>query len=150
MIIYADSSVLARAYLADEPGHQDAAALLSDPERPVITGSWSNVEVSGALVRAARASNRAHAVDEAGLLAAWDQDTAADGPLTVLRVPQEPVETLALELVRAHGLRAMDAWHLAAAATLAGMLSEPGETMAFASRDVEQRKVATLLGFDLL
>ena len=54
MIVYVDSSVLARAYLMDEPDHADAVALLEDADVALITGSWTRVEVSRALVRAAR------------------------------------------------------------------------------------------------
>lgn len=147
MIVYADSSVLARAYLADEPGHAEALELLQDPERPVITGSWARIEVSGALVRAARAANRPHTVDQQGLLAAWDSDTSADGMITVLNAPQAEVEAHAMALVREHGLRAMDAWHLAAATILTAELTEPGEAAAFASRDEQQSAVAHMLGF---
>ncbi len=146
MIVYADSSVLARAYLEDEPGHAESVALLGDPDRPVVTGSWSRIEVSGALVRAAR-SGRPRSVDEAGLLAAWDRDTTLDGAVTVLFAPQDIVETHALALVREHGLRAMDAWHLAAAVALTAELAEPGEVVAFASRDGQQADVASRLGF---
>jgi predicted nucleic acid-binding protein len=32
VIVYLDSSVLARAYLADESGHADAVAMLADPD----------------------------------------------------------------------------------------------------------------------
>ncbi|MDQ3461604.1 MAG: hypothetical protein M3471_01005, partial [Actinomycetota bacterium] len=77
MIAYLDSSVLARAYLADEDGHDAAAALLEDPEVATLTGTWSRIEVSGALVRAARAGR----ADWEGLLALLDQDLDPDGPV---------------------------------------------------------------------
>lgn len=136
-----DSSVLARAYLADEDGHQQATALLADPEVATVTGTWTRIEVSGALVRAARAGR----ADEKGLLASLDADLA--GPVLVLAAPQEQVEEDALMLVRRHALRAMDAWHLAVAALVVPPLLEPGEQRGFASRDAAQRKVAEHLGF---
>lgn len=141
MIVYLDSSVLARAYLADEDGHQQATALLADPEIAAVTGTWTRIEVSGALVRAAR-SGRA---DEKGLLALLDADLA--GPVVVLGAPQEQVEEHALDLVRRHALRAMDAWHLAVAALVIPPLLDPGEQQGFASRDAAQRQVAEHLGF---
>jgi uncharacterized protein len=147
LIVYADSSVLVRAYLEDEPGHAEAVALLVDPESQVVTGSWSRIEVSGAIVRAARTVGRPRVLDEAGLLTAWHNDTTADGIVTVLNVPQDAVETRAIALVRAHGLRAMDAWHLAAASIVIPDLVEPEEKGAFASRDAQQAAVAQLLGF---
>lgn len=141
MIAYLDSSVVARAYLVDEDGHQQATGLLADPEIATVTGTWTRVEVSGALVRAARAGRG----DEKGLLALLDADLA--GPVIVLGAPQEQVEQDALELVRRHALRAMDAWHLAVAALVVPPLLEAGEVRAFASRDEAQRKVAEKLGF---
>jgi predicted nucleic acid-binding protein len=141
VIAYLDSSVLARAYLVDEDGHHDAARLLADPQIAAVTGSWTRIEVSGALIRAARAGRG----DEAGLLALLDADLA--GPVIMLSAPQDDVEEQALELVRAHALRAMDAWHLATAAITVPPLLEPGEQRAFASRDHAQRTVAELLGF---
>jgi predicted nucleic acid-binding protein len=141
VIAYLDSSVLARAYLVDEEGHQEASALLADPDIATVTGTWTRIEVSGALVRAARAGRG----DEKGLLALLDGDLA--GPVIVLGAPQEHVEQHALQLVRQHLLRAMDAWHLAVAAIVVPPLLEPGEPRAFASRDEAQRQVAEELGF---
>lgn len=141
MIAYLDSSVLARAYLVDEDGHQEASALLADPDVATVTGSWTRIEVSGALVRAARAGRG----DEKGLLALLDGDLA--GSVIVLGAPQDQVEQDALQLVRRHALRAMDAWHLAVAAIVVPPLLEPGEPRAFASRDQAQRQVAEELGF---
>jgi predicted nucleic acid-binding protein len=75
VIVYLDSSVLARVYLADEEGHADAAALLTDPDTATVTGTWSRIEVSGALVRAARTGR----ASEQALLSLLDADLAPDG-----------------------------------------------------------------------
>lgn len=143
MIVYLDSSILARMYLADEDGHEQAVALLNDRDIAAVTGTWTRIEVSGALIRAARAGR----ADTAGLLALLDADLASEGPVTVLVAPQERVEEIALELVREHALRAMDAWHLAVASLTVPPLAEPGEQIAFASRDEAQATVAEVLGF---
>jgi predicted nucleic acid-binding protein len=143
VIVYLDSSILARAYLADEDGHDQAVALLDDPEIAAVTGTWTRIEVSGALIRAARAGR----ADAEGLLALLDADLATDGPVTVLAAPQERVEEMALHLVREHALRAMDAWHLAVASLTVPPLAEAGEQIAFASRDEAQATVAVTLGF---
>jgi predicted nucleic acid-binding protein len=144
VIAYLDSSVLARAYLADEDGHPQAAALLADPELALVTGTWTQIEVSGALIRAARAGRG----DEPGLLALLDSDLT--DTVALLHAPQKQVETAALDLVRRHALRAMDAWHLAVAQLTLPTLAEPGEPQAFASRDDTQRAVAAQLGFRVL
>jgi len=142
VIVYLDSSVLARAYLADEPGHHDAETLLANLELGLITGTWTRVEVSGALVRAARAGRG----DERGLLALLDEDLSDRGPVAVVSAPQDEVEELALELVRTHAIRAMDAWHLAVATLASPNLVEPGEEVGFATRHEFQSAVATTLG----
>lgn len=144
MIVYLDSSVLARAYLADEDGHDHALALLEEPDTAAVTGTWTRIEVSGALIRATKSGR---AGDIAGLLALLDADLAADGPVTVLAMDQQRIEQRALDLVREHALRAMDAWHLAVAALAIPPLAEPGEEIAFASRDDAQAAVAVELGF---
>ncbi len=142
MIAYIDSSVLARAYLEDEPGHQDALALLEDPHIGLITGGWTRLEVSGAIVRAARGRQ----ADRDGLLELLDGDLAEGGRVTVVHADQDEVEIRALALVREHGIRAMDAWHLSVAALVLPALLEPGEQAGFASRDAAQSAVATSLG----
>jgi predicted nucleic acid-binding protein len=146
LIVYLDSSVVVRAYLADEDGHDEAVALMSDPDVAAVTGTWTRVEVSGALVRAARAGRTDGGPDERGLLALLDADLGIDGPVTIVGAPQERVEEEALGIVRTHGLRAMDAWHLAVAKLTIPSLAERGERTAFASRDKDQRSVAEQLG----
>lgn len=143
MIAYLDSSVLARVYLADEDGHQEAGRLLADPEIATVTGTWTRIEVSGALSRAARSGRG----DADGLLALLDADLSADGPVAVLRAEQADVEAVALRLVREHAIRAIDAWHLAVASLALPPLAEPGEDLAFVSRDAAQSAVAAALGF---
>lgn len=143
MIVYLDSSVLARAYLADEVGHAESAALLENADVALVTGTWTRIEVSGALIRAARSGR----IDAKGLLDLLDADLAPDGPVTVLSPPQEEIEATALSLVREHAIRAMDAWHLAVASLTLPQLAESGEGLLFASRDTDQAEVAERLGF---
>lgn len=118
--------------------------MLDNPEALLVTGTWTRIEVSGALARAAR-SGRGSALD---LLAVLDGDLGPDGPVTVLAADQTEVEARALSIVRAHGLRAMDAWHVATAVLTTPALAEPGERVAFASRDEAQSEVAVSLGLD--
>jgi len=144
VIIYLDSSVLARAYLPDEDGHAEAVAILEIPDAVVITGSWTVIEVSGALVRAARATRG----DESLLLAALDADLdARSGVIVTVDAHQAEVERIALDLVRSSGIRSMDAWHLACAMLAFDELAEPGEQVVFATRDAEQLAVVTQLGW---
>jgi predicted nucleic acid-binding protein len=132
-----------RAYLADEEGHESALALLSDPELATVTDTWTKIEVSGALVRAARSGRG----DAAGLLELLDNDLLPEGPVTVIAMDQRRVESRALKLVREHALRAMDAWHLAVAELAVPALAEKGEEIGIASYDEDQATVAEQLGF---
>ncbi|MBS1848375.1 MAG: type II toxin-antitoxin system VapC family toxin [Actinobacteria bacterium] len=143
MITYIDSSVLARAYLIDEIGHSDAVALLDDTEMGLVTGTWTRIDVAGALVRAARSGRG----DEAGLLDLLARDLSVDGPVAVVAAPQRDVESRAYEIVRTHGIRATDAWHLAVACIVCPALVEPSEPSGFATRDERQSAVAVELGF---
>jgi uncharacterized protein len=133
--------VLVRVYLADEAGRDDVVRLIADPSVAKVTGSWTRIEVSGALVRAARSGRG----EETNLLRLLDADLA--GPVVVVDAPQEAVEREALSLVRRYALRATDAWHLAVASIAVPPLLHPGEPRAFASRDRAQRAVAEDLGF---
>jgi uncharacterized protein len=146
VIAYLDSSVLVRFYLHDEDGHEEAVALLEDPDITRVTGKWTRIEVSGALIRAAR-SGRSD-TDEQGLLACLDADLGTTGRVAELAVAQESVEDRALELVCEHALRALDAWHLAVASLTVPALAQPDkEEIGFASRDEDQGTIAEQLGF---
>lgn len=65
----------------------------------------------------------------------------------MLAVAQERAEEIALELVREHGLRALDAWHIAVAQLALPTLVEKDEEIGFASRDETQAAVAEQLSF---
>jgi predicted nucleic acid-binding protein len=148
VIAYVDSSVLVRAYLGDEDGSDEARALLDARDIAKFTGRWTRIEVSAAIVRAARGGRRVVAADA---LAELDKDLRDEGGrVAVLTAPAEDVEAKALELARSHGLRALDALHVALASIAIPPLVEPGERVAFASRDGGQAAVAESLGFAAL
>lgn len=143
MLVYVDSSVLARAYLHDEDGHRESVTLL-DGDDLLVTSTLTVLEVTSALVRAAR-SERIGDLD--GLLLALDADLSADGPVTVIRADQELAENAAMTIVRQHGLRTLAALHLAVADLTARPLAGDNEQVAFASRDAAQRAAAEQMGF---
>jgi uncharacterized protein len=148
VIAYIDSSVLVRSYLEDEQGHEDVLRMLHTPDLASVTGTWTRIEVSGALMRAAHSKRVGTKADK--LLALLDADLGSGGRVTELSAPQVEVERTALKLVREHALRALDAWHLAVAAIAVPPLASPGEEIAFASRDETQRAIAEQLGFRAL
>ena len=144
MIAYVNSSVLARAYLDDEDGSAEARRLLADPAVGKVTGSLTRIEVSAAIVRAARTGRR---VPVERKLAVLDADLQPEGRIVVISAPADQVEAKALELARAHGLRALDAMHVALASIAIPSLARRGEPILFASRDGDQAAVAESLGF---
>jgi predicted nucleic acid-binding protein len=146
VIAYVDSSVLARAYLQDENGSAEARRLLSDRSVAKYTGRWTRIEVSGAIVRAARSGRMVVQADALGEL---DADLRHEGGrVKVLSEPAELVEAMALEVSRTHGLRALDALHVALASIVLPKLADKGEPLGFASRDGDQASVAEALGFE--
>lgn len=147
MIAYLDSSALGRRYLVDEGERGIVQSLLDNPEITTISGSWTRIEITGALIRAARAGRGD--VDE--LLARFDRDhSPSDAPLVLVDVEQADVEGLALAIVRRSGIRSMDARHLACASIAMEALADPGEERVFVTRDAEQEVEARALGFTVL
>jgi uncharacterized protein len=144
-IAYVDSSIVVRYYLQNDPNHAEAAALFDDDRTGLVTATLTHIEVSGALVRAAR---NAH-VSPADALARFDSDLEF-GMITLVGVENHAdVERLALSIVRAHGVRALDAIHIATAQLVLPELTGPGDVAVFVSRDVEQSTAAAALGLVL-
>lgn len=145
MIAYVDSSLLARAYLDDEDGSEAAATLLDDRSIGKYTSGLTRIEVSAAIVRAARGGRR---VDAERALANLDDDLRErSGRISLIAAPADEVESLALAITREHGVRALDAIHLATASIVLPKLADKGEPVGFASRDGGQATVAESLGF---
>ncbi|HKG39663.1 MAG TPA: type II toxin-antitoxin system VapC family toxin [Conexibacter sp.] len=145
MIAYVDSSLIARAYLEDEAGSADARRLIADRSIAKYTGRWTRIEVSGAIVRAARAGRLP---DPARSLKRLDAELRPGGRIDVIAAPDEfEVEARALAIAREHGLRALDALHVALASIAIPKLADKGEPIGFASRDGVQATVAESLGF---
>jgi predicted nucleic acid-binding protein len=144
VLVYVDSSVLARAYLPDESGHARAAALLTGTDHLLVTATWTVVEVTSAVVRATRAGRQG---DVGALLAVLAADTGEDGTVTLLRADPEQVQRRAVEIVREHALRSLDGLHLAVATLAAVPLLDPGDSLGLASRDDAQRRAGIALGF---
>ncbi len=144
MLVYLDSSLIVRAYLSDESGHQAALTLLDDPQHLLVTSRWTLVELMSALARAFR-GNRAGDFNDAAIR--MRADTSANGPITLLRADFEQVEATATRIVGEYAIRSLDALHLAVAELAARPLLEPGEPIGFASRDDAQWAVAEQLGY---
>ena len=147
MIVYLDSSYIVCGYLADEADHVQVRQLLRDPDHTTITGSWSRIEVTGALIRAATS----HRGDREALLAAFEEDVSeVSGTLTVVDAEQAEIERIALDLVRTSGIRSMDAGHRACPPLARGHPSARGAERGAAPRDAAQAAVARDLGLLVL
>jgi predicted nucleic acid-binding protein len=111
-----------------------------------VTGTWTRIEIVAALTRAnANGRAPARALLDAALASLGD-----DGRVAVVSVPQDQIEHDAFTLARDHGLRAMDAWHLACAAIALPLLAEADEIQAFATRDTEQAAAARDMGLRVI
>lgn len=146
MLVYIDTSVLVRAYLADEPGHAEALALLTDPDTLLVTSSLTRIEATSAVLRAGQAGR----CDPTLTLPVLEEDLSPDGPVTLLAPDRAKSEAEAHAIVMAHGLRALDALHLACARLAAVPLLDPGATLHVTSRDAAQAEAARALGFTVM
>lgn len=139
---YLDSSVLASAYLPDETGYRNAAALLDSSERLMVS-ELALTEVSSAIA-AARRSGRLSAAQARRKLQELELGFGPNGWVVV--VPLEGTATLARarELVIAHPVATLDAIHLAVAEREGRALA--GDDLVFMTHDGRQREIAAKLG----
>jgi uncharacterized protein len=143
-IAYVDSSVVVRYYLVNDPHHAEAVTLIDDTDGAVVTGTWTVIETSGALVRACRGAG----VEATAILARFDLDVT-EGPITLVAEPQDDVERIAHDIVRTEGIRAMDAWHIAVASLALPELAGPGDQAVFVTRDGDQARAAERRGLTI-
>ena len=144
-IAYVDSSVVVRYYLEADHGHAEAVALIEDAETAVITSMLTMIEASGALVRAARNAG----IDPVSVLARLDADLT-DGPVTLVGADVGQVEHRALDIVRASGIRALDALHIAVAGLVLPELTTGADRGVFYTRDERQAQAAEAHGLQLV
>lgn len=144
MIVYADTSALASAFLADEGRGGDVLALLRAPTASVVTSEIARPELIGAIERAARAGRMPE--PEAARAFAREGVWAPAGPVVVVETTSHDLDRASL-LCADHALRALDAIHLAACERIAGAQREEVALLSF---DREQTRVAGEEGIVLL
>ena len=142
---FLDSSGLARAYLRDEPGHEEVAALVRDGEN-LIASELARVEVARALAGACRVG-RVSAADRDRLLARLANDLGPDGPIAIIALDPQPVLGRAQELVIEYPLGTLDAMHLAVAERASAIAGEEG--LLFVTADERQRDAARRIGLEV-
>jgi predicted nucleic acid-binding protein len=143
-VAYVDSSVVVRYYLIGDHGHSQAVAPFDDVDTALVTATLTQIEVSGALVRATRSIGQ----PAGAALDRFDADLA-DGLVTLVGADQSEVDAGALAIVRSHGLRALDALHLSTARLVLPELAGPGDSMVFLTADDRQAAAATAIGLEV-
>lgn len=143
--LYADTSALARAYLADEEDHAVLRRRLLEGDEPVVTSEFTRLELASAVLAAARNSRLG---DPAPLLARIDADCRPGGPVALVRLDAAAVLPRAYDLVRAYPLGAADALHVAVALAASGP-GGPAEEVVFVTRDARQGEAARAEGLSV-
>lgn len=143
-LLYADSSALVRAYLPDEPEHVHLRQLLLESDEAVITSELSRLELASAIGAAARAGRL---LAYHPILDRFDGH-CAEGVLALIDLDRNRVLPRARALILEHGLRTLDAIHLAVAVDDAAAYAD-GE-LVLVTRDREQAAAARALGLEVL
>ena len=142
-LFYADASALARAYLADEPGHDELRTLLLAGEQRVVTSEVSRIELASAVHAAGRA-RRSRSWER--LLARIEVNFRPGGPTELLELRPAVVLDRCYRLVVDYGLRTLDALHLAVALEECPALDDD---IVFVTRDADQASAAAAIGLAL-
>jgi predicted nucleic acid-binding protein len=143
MARYLDASLLVRSYLGDEDGSRVAHALLSEPGVESVGSEVLEVEL-GAAAAAAERAGRIPSADD--LIARFAADSDPDGWVVLVPLGLPGVGALAGVLARQHGLRALDALHLATAK----LIAEVGDVSEFATVDGRLAAAARAEGFQVV
>ncbi|MBX3031605.1 MAG: PIN domain-containing protein [Chloroflexi bacterium] len=141
-MMYADASVIASAYLGDEPGHARWRARILEGTEPVVSTELVLAEVASALAAAAQAGR----IQLRPTLRRFEADCGPGGPIQLLAFLADPVLRRAVGIVEDHPLRVIDAIHLAVALEQVVPLAA-GEPIAFLTAGRRQAAAARSLGF---
>lgn len=131
-----------RAYLPDEPDHEELATRILRGPDPVISSVLARLELSSAVNAASRAGRLRK---PSAVLRRFDHDCSSGGPISLLRLRPEERIASALRIVNTHPVRTLDALHLAVAVDDGRPLAAP-EPLIFLTRDSNQASAARALG----
>jgi uncharacterized protein len=140
-VLYADTSALARAYLADAEDHAELRATLLDGAEPVVTSELTRVELASAVWGAARGGRLR---DPVALLSRIESDVGGAGQISLISFRRD-VLAAALRLIADHPLRTLDAVHLAVALEDGLAISAP-DPLVLVTRDRRQAEAARRVG----
>lgn len=144
-LIFADTSALVRAYLADEQGHAELRSLLLESGRRVAASEVARVELAGAVSSAFRARRK---VELEAVLRRFDLDVGGAGRVLLLALRPDVVLPRARSIVLEHPVRTLDAIHLAVALEEAPIVAGD-EPVLFVTRDARQAAAAAALGLEV-
>jgi predicted nucleic acid-binding protein len=136
-LLYADTSALARAYLADEPDHAALRDQLLEGDDPVVTSELAAVELSAAMTAAERAGRIR---DASTVMHRIDADLSGEAVAMIALHPEDVLRE-ARRLIASHPLFAVDAIHLAVALVEARRFSPDG-VVTLVTRDPRQADAA--------
>ncbi|MFJ8817147.1 type II toxin-antitoxin system VapC family toxin [Amycolatopsis thermoflava] len=145
-VLYADTSAVVRAFLPDEPEHEQMIELLLDNEDLVLTSELTRVEFASAM---ATAWNNGRIRDAKLALARFDAEAGGDGALSLVPLVPQVIMPAAYRLVSDHhSLRTFDAIHLAVALHDTAGLAD-GEPVVMVTRDQRQADAAKAHGLEV-
>jgi len=144
-LFYADTSALVRAYFPDEVEHEILRRLLVEDREMVVTSEIARLELASA-VRAAHSSGRVRRREE--LISRVESAFAEDGPIEPIDLRADVIFPTAYRIVLQHGLRTLDAIHVAVCVEECPALAG-GDDIVFVTRDAEQAKAARALGLEV-
>lgn len=145
-VLYADTSAVVRAFLPDEPEHEQMIELLLDNEDLVLTSELTRVEFTSAM---ATAWNNGRIRDAKLALARFDAEAGCDGALSLVPLVPQVIMPAAYRLVSDHhSLRTLDAIHLAVALHDTAGLTD-GEPVVMVTRDQRQADAAKAHGLEV-
>jgi hypothetical protein len=144
-LYYADTSALARAYLADESDHAQLRSLLLEGGNMVVTSEITRLELASA-VRTAHLAGRLARWKE--LLASIDADLADQGVISPIDLRPAPVLGVAYRLVLDHRLRPLDAIHVAVCSEECPLLAGDNDVV-FVTRNDVQAAAARAIGLSV-
>lgn len=143
--VYADTSAVVAAYLADEPGHGELRELLLSGRCRVLTSELTRVEFASAMTAAKRAGR---IPDGRRFLDQFDEDVRSGLLGMIPLVPPRILPAARRLVTENHPLRTLDAIHLAVALhDTVGLTG--GEPVVMITRDQRQADAAKAHGLEV-
>lgn len=148
MIVYLDTSAVARRYFREEPGSSRVAEHCAEKTNRLVGSELMPVEFASALAR----RRREGLIDGELLRLAWRTFCGDLRSQFRLAPVDGQVQRVARRLLLAHPLRTLDALHLATAHRLRSLEHEEGADWLFLTADSRQEAAAKAEGWrtDLL